>query len=73
MVILCHCSLTFEDLNVNFWLIIYSCGEDLGLFTWDCGVPRDQSSHDFTCSLDALAQWSYIDKNHLVRGFTSFS
>jgi hypothetical protein len=43
-------------------LVISVCGEGLLLLGGNGSVPGDESSHDFSCSLNTLGQWCNIEK-----------
>jgi len=66
-------SLTFEDLDLDTWLIILESGEDLAFLRWDVGLPWDQSGHDFSSSFDTETQWNGIDDQHLIELLTSLT
>jgi len=62
IVVLCHLSFTFEDLDVHTRLVISVGGEDLLLFSWDSGVSCDKSGHNTTSSFNTKRKWDDIKK-----------
>jgi len=62
MVILGHLSLSFKDLNQDYWLVINSSGESLGLFGWDLSVSLDDIRHNSSGGFDTHGKWGDINK-----------
>jgi hypothetical protein len=60
VIVLAQWPLTFENLDVNAWLVISIGGEDLGLLGGDLCVPWDKVGHHSTGSLNSLGKWSNI-------------
>ena len=71
MVILCHRSLSFKDLDGDGVLIVCGGREDLGLLGWDDGVTGDQLGHDSSNGLNAHGQWIDVQKNNLTSVLTN--
>jgi len=55
-------SFTFENLNVDSWLVVSICGEDLGLLGWDGSISFDQLGHDTSGGLDTHREWGDIEQ-----------
>jgi hypothetical protein len=53
MVIRGHWSFSFEDLDLDSWLVISIGGEDLSLLDWDVSVSLNDFSHDTSSSLNS--------------------
>jgi len=71
VVVFGHGTLTLEHLNVNSWLIVLVCGEDLGLLGWDDSVSVDELGHDSTNSLNTEGQRSNIKEKEILTTFTA--
>jgi hypothetical protein len=57
-----HWSLSFEDLDLDSWLVISVGGENLGLLNWNGGVSLDELGHDTSGSLDSQRQWGNVQE-----------
>jgi len=57
-----HWSLSFEDLNLDTWLVVSVGGENLSLLDWNGCVSLDEFGHDTSGSLDSQRQWSDVQK-----------
>ncbi len=62
MVVSSHWSLSFENLNLDTWLVVSIGGEDLGLLDWDGSVSLNELGHDTSGSLDTQRQWGNVQK-----------
>jgi hypothetical protein len=62
VVILCHFSFTFVDLDQNTGLVIGVGCEDLLFFGWDAGVSFDEDGHDSTCGFDTEGEWDNVEE-----------
>ena len=62
VIILCHLTFTFKDLNEHTWLVVCVCGEGLLLFGWDSSVSWNERCHNLASSLNTLRKRSNIKK-----------
>lgn len=67
MVISSHWSFSFENLNLDTWLVISIGGENLSLLNRNGSVSLDEFSHDTSSSLNTQRQWSNIQKQQLIK------
>jgi len=66
VVVLGHLSLTFENLDIDSWLVILIGGESLGLLGWNSGVSVDDVGHHSSSSFDTHGKWGNIEKKKLL-------
>jgi len=73
VVVLCHCTFSFVDLDKYSGLVISVSREDLRLFGWDSGVPLNEVGHDSSCSLNSKRQGSNIEEKKVLNVLVTFS
>merc|ERR1719379_2880487 len=66
VVVLCHCSLTLENLNEHTRLIVCIGGEGLALFRRNGCVPLNQLCHHAAGRLQAHRQWRHIQQEKIL-------
>merc|ERR1719158_1765553 len=73
MVIFCHCTLSFENLDTNCWLVILVSRKGLTFLCWNNSVSCDNFGHDTTNSLNTLGKRGNIEKEKALCSFRSFT
>mmetsp|Transcript_43165 Transcript_43165/g.90365 ORF Transcript_43165/g.90365 Transcript_43165/m.90365 type:complete len:339 (+) Transcript_43165:900-1916(+) len=73
MAILCHGSLTLENLDQHSRLVVLSSGESLGLLRWDHSVAPNQLGQNTTNSLDTKSERSDVEQKKVSSLLASFS
>lgn len=66
VVVLGHGSLSFEDLDEDYRLVVGGRGEDLALLGGDDGVTLDKMGHDTTSGLNTKSKRVDIHENEVV-------
>ena len=65
LVVAGHLALALQHVDLNAWLHVFGGSEHLGTTGWDGGVALDELGHHATLGLDAEAQWSDVEQEHV--------
>ena len=65
LVVAGHLALALQHMDLDAWLHVFGGGENLGAAGWDGGIALDELGHHATLGLDAEAQRSDVEQQHI--------
>src|SRR5205814_1020510 len=73
VIILCHGSLSFINLNQDSGLVVRVGSKDLRVLGWNSSVPLNESSHDSTGCFNTKRKRSNIKEQEILNRFILIS